>query len=144
MVSQRPTYSVTNYKKLTFDVEFGMSRLINKEIQGLNNLESLKKELFYNAPDFDIKEAFFNIDRKNTGFITFDNLEEFFMQKGQGFSQEQIVNLLKRMDRNDDGKVNFEEFRYNLFPVDGVYNQSKRYDYEEDGYFSKSNENVLY
>lgn len=97
-----------------------MSRLINKEIQGLNHLESLKKDLFFNTSDFDLKEAFFKIDNRNSGFISFDNLEEFLENKGCYLSHEQIINLLKRLDRNDDGKVNFEELKFSLLPNDGA------------------------
>jgi len=116
IVSQRP---VSSQKKLSFDVEFAVSRLINKEIQGLLTLESSKKDLFYNTTDFDLKEAFFRIDRRNSGFLTFDNLQEFFEVSGFFFTNEQIIDLLKRLDRNDDGKVSFEEFRRALMPIEG-------------------------
>ena len=116
IVSQRP---VSSQKKLSFDVEFAVSRLINKEIQGLLMLESSKKDLFYNTADFDLKEAFFRIDRRNSGFLNFDNLQEFFEVSGFFFTNEQIIDLLKRLDRNDDGKVSFEEFRRALMPIEG-------------------------
>ena len=115
LVSQRPTYS----KKLSYEVEFSMGRLINREIEGLAALELKKKDLFFNTPDFDLKEAFFAIDAKNQGFITFDALERFFAEEELFFSQEQIVDLLKRFDRNDDGKASFEEFKFALLPLDG-------------------------
>lgn len=113
-VSQRPVN-----KKLSFDIEFAAARLMSKEIEGLSVLETLKKDLFFNTFDFDLKEAFFLIDQKNKGFLNFDNLEDFTQKQGKYLSPANLVNLLKRLDRNDDGKVSFEEFRDALLPLNG-------------------------
>lgn len=113
-VSQRPVN-----KKLNFDIEFAASRLMSKEIEGLLVLETLKKDLFFNFFDFDLKEAFFLIDHKNKGFLAYDSLEDFAQKHGKYLSPANLVNLLKRLDRNDDGKVSFEEFRDALLPLNG-------------------------
>jgi len=148
IVSQRPT----NSKKISFDVEFSMGRLINKEIEGLIALELKKKDLFFNTADFDLKEAFFTIDKTNCGFLTFDILQVFFEDQGLFYSQEQIVSLLKRLDRNDDGKASFDEFRFAIFPLDGTvpkitspgFNYDKNleksvnYDHEREKYLNES------
>jgi len=54
-----------------------------------------------------IREQFDRIDDNGDGYITHDELGKLF--NGQ-LAEEVIVQMIKEVDRNDDGKISFEEF----------------------------------
>jgi len=57
-----------------------------------------------------IKDQFQALDRDGNGFIDIKELETFIMHQGMNIPQEQIQELVEKIDTNQDGKIQFEEF----------------------------------
>ena len=77
-----------------------------------------------NCYDFNCLDAFASVDRYSTGKIDFVNLDEFFRRQGIYPNQDEIVALLRRFDRDDDGLLNYDEFTRGLEPVDSILKAS--------------------
>ena len=58
--------------------------------------------------NFIIKQVFQAIDADNSGLITPDELREGFSRLGVTVSLEEARSLVRKCDRNNDGKVNYE------------------------------------
>jgi calcium-dependent protein kinase len=54
-----------------------------------------------------IAEAFQSIDRDGSGFIDKDELKEVL---GKSCTEEQIDEIIRTADKNNDGKISYEEF----------------------------------
>ena len=47
------------------------------------------------------------LDRDKDGYITVDELEQALSRNGKGFSDEEIVEIMKVADTNKDGKIDY-------------------------------------
>jgi len=54
-----------------------------------------------------IAEAFESIDRDHSGFIDKDELKEVL---GESFTMEQIDDIIRAADKNNDGRISYDEF----------------------------------
>ena len=71
---------------------------------------AVSKEYF--VKDSILRFAFRYFDKDNSGEITFDEIEELFTQSIEDKNKvhETLTNIIKEVDVNNDGKINFEEF----------------------------------
>ena len=71
---------------------------------------AVSKEYF--VKDNVLKFAFRYFDKDASGEITFDEIEALFSQSISDKTKvhETLVNIIKEVDRNNDGKINFDEF----------------------------------
>ena len=71
---------------------------------------AVSKENF--VKDNVLRFAFRYFDKDGSGEITFDEIEELFSQSisDKNKVHETLVNIIKEVDINNDGKINFEEF----------------------------------
>ena len=54
------------------------------------------------------RKMFFKIDRDNNGFVTFENIKEFFSSYFKDL--QQVRNFFDAMDIDGNGKVHWNEF----------------------------------
>jgi len=82
-------------------------------------LDNIKQELF-DFQDFSYANAFACIDRYSTGAVDYENLKAFL--KGQCIypADEEIIAILRRIDKNDDALISLDEFSEVLEPVSEV------------------------
>lgn len=115
VTTQRKNYDVGN-GYLPYDIEYALSKVIAKEIEFYINLDAKKEELL-NFHDFNYANAFAAIDKASCGTINYDNLRTFF--KGQSIypGDDEIIPMLRRLDKNDDGLITFDEFVASLEPI---------------------------
>ena len=59
----------------------------------------------------DLKQAFDEIDEDKSGEISIDEMREVLRHLDKSFSEDQIRELIRSMDLNDSGKIDFEEFK---------------------------------
>lgn len=87
-----------------------------REIEFYIGLDAKKEELL-NFQDFNYANAFAAIDKSSCGTINYDNLRMFF--KGQSIypGDDEIIPILRRLDKNDDGLITFDEFVQSLDPI---------------------------
>ena len=57
-----------------------------------------------------IRKEFQRFDMDNSGYVTEDELLEVIRARGAKFSIEQVQKTVQETDRNDDGKLDYEEF----------------------------------
>ena len=71
---------------------------------------AVSKEYF--VRDNVLRFAFRYFDKDGSGEITFDEIEALFSQSISDKSKvhETLVNIIKEVDKNNDGKINFDEF----------------------------------
>jgi hypothetical protein len=112
------TYALDNsLTKISYDIEHAIIKICEREIQSVRTVEPLKQELM-SFQDFSMLEIFRHIDQYAHGSINADNLRVFFT----GFSfcndldEEDILNWLRRYDRDVDAKLDFADFVTGLSP----------------------------
>jgi Ca2+-binding EF-hand superfamily protein len=114
-VSQRPTYTSAS-GQLPANVEFELSRLIEKEVHYHIKVEEEKKTLERQA-DFNTVACFTILDPRSFGFIDFDNLKNFMYKFSRDINTCTINAILRRLNNDEDFKINFEEFALNITPI---------------------------
>lgn len=58
----------------------------------------------------DMLAAFKHMDADGNGHITKEELKDFMKKAGQRISKKELKQMMKDADKNDDGKVNYQEF----------------------------------
>ena len=67
-----------------------------------------------NQRDFSLFDAFASVDIYATGYIDYTNLRAFFKSQGKNVTDEDIIAIIRRLDRDGDGKVSCEEFVHSI------------------------------
>ena len=58
-----------------------------------------------------IRKQFEKYDTDGSGYITWDEMKEVFEERmGRKLDVKEVKQLVKEMDENDDGKINYDEF----------------------------------
>jgi len=73
-------------------------------------------------PFFNIYEAFKTIDKHDQGFIDISEFRDLLVDHGVYASSKELMNLVKRYDKNQDGKISYYEFVQELTPKSPVKN----------------------
>ncbi|KRX08920.1 hypothetical protein PPERSA_09024 [Pseudocohnilembus persalinus] len=115
IVTQRKTYAIEQNQLLSYDVEYALARVFDRVIQIKKKLEPFKCAL-KKCEDFTCKDAFYTVDQYNSSYIDFEKLGDFFMKFGYDLYQDQLMSIIKAMDKNDDGRVDLYEFTEALEP----------------------------
>ena len=97
-------YALDNTKiVLGHDIELGITKIFEKELQALKKVEPLKQGLM-SLRDYSMLEIFRCIDQYAHGYINQDNLRAFL----RGFEfclsidEEDLFNYIRRFDRDVD------------------------------------------
>ena len=117
MATQRPNYDVGYDEFLPHDVEYSLSKVIDREISFYLNTDYQKYTLS-NRYDYSHLEAFSCIDRFNSNRIDYDNLKSFFRDLAMFPYDEELIAILRRVDRDDDGVIKYDEFVEALDTID--------------------------
>ena len=62
-------------------------------------------------PDYNVGHFFHYIDYNHEGILNFHNLKRFFLQQGLVPFEEEVIEILRRFDKDDDGTINLTEFK---------------------------------
>jgi Ca2+-binding protein (EF-Hand superfamily) len=106
---QRPNYTVGPNETLPYEVEYALSKVIDKEITFYLNLDYQKINLIKRY-DFNALDAFGAIDKFSTGRLDYENIRDFFRGQAMDPSDEDVIAILRRFDKDEDGTINFAEF----------------------------------
>lgn len=103
------------YSPMKADDESELVRGFREQIQLENELEDAKNRLAL-QPDFNVPDAFDLLDRYNLGSLTATELADSLASNGIYTVSEDVFLLVKRYDRNLDGRLNYSEFQDALMP----------------------------
>ena len=117
LTTQRPNYEVRDDEYLVYDVEYALSKVIDREIALYMGVDH-KKFALANRFDYSHTDAFRLIDKLDTGRIDYDNLKGFFRGLSVFPYDEELIAVLRRLDKDDDGILKLEEFVEGLDPID--------------------------
>eukprot|EP01015_Nassula_variabilis_P019641 TRINITY_DN3334_c0_g1_i4.p1 TRINITY_DN3334_c0_g1~~TRINITY_DN3334_c0_g1_i4.p1 ORF type:complete len:605 (-),score=135.08 TRINITY_DN3334_c0_g1_i4:148-1962(-) len=115
LASQRPNYEVDENEYLTYDIEYTLSKLIDTEISLGNEIEFRGSQLHLDS-DFTLIKAFNSIDVDRNGALEFNNIKQFLKDCNVLPFEEEVICLIRRLDIDDDGKINLDEFSDRLKP----------------------------
>jgi len=67
-------------------------------------------------PLFNVYEAFKALDKNEIGSVSIDEFKELLLDHGIYASSKDLLNLVQRFDKNQDGKVTYSEFVQEITP----------------------------
>ncbi|MCQ2819604.1 MAG: EF-hand domain-containing protein [archaeon] len=94
-------------EELSFNVDYSLTKLMEKEVSLARNLLSLIEDLQMRS-DFNIHGIYHLLGGCNP--ISGDGIKEFLETNEATFLNSDIVNIIKRLDFNKDGRVDLCEF----------------------------------
>jgi Ca2+-binding EF-hand superfamily protein len=112
-----PSYldsSKLNYV-FTSETKYLMKKVLDSQLSNEAFSEDLRQKLS-RRPLFNIYEAFKTLDRNDNGVIDEHEFRDLLIDHGIYASGKELSNLLKRYDRNNDGKISYYEFVQELTP----------------------------
>ena len=92
---------------ISFNINYSLCELFQKEIAVSKIILNVIKEL-RNKIDFNLHDIYHHL--KNGKFITSQGLKIFFAENNLSFIESDIKLLMRRLDLNKDGKIDFCEF----------------------------------
>lgn len=114
--SYGPPYSPIFVPK---NVMLELGLLFESEINGLKMINVLRQELL-ESYDWSLKAAFRTIDTDDVGSIDRSSLVAFFRRNNIGATREEVSAVLRRLDKDSDGRWIFAEFAEAFHP-DGKF-----------------------
>ena len=125
-------YDVQPSDRLQHNVEFELSRLLEKEIHFHIKVEIEKKEL-EQCDDFNTVAVFSNIDQLNYGYLDFDQFKNYYHKFKSEILKEDINAILRRMSNSMDNKITFREFSLAITPeLNGLSTETTGVDFNTE------------
>jgi len=104
---------------------------LHREIASYHHLEPYKQDLVA-QPGFSYKDAFNSLDPHNTsGLIDFSSLRDFFKANAPSPPENDIIAILRRIDKDGDGKISYEELVEAISPLDSDAAERQRHETSE-------------
>lgn len=140
--------SLTGINKLSFNITYGLTKILEKEVNLIRKLSFLISELKLRN-DFSIDEIFNFL--KSWDSITCESIKRFLEKNNASCMTSDIKAIMKRLDFNKDGQINlcelkafFGHTKYEGSNECSCYNCSLKYEAEDayKGYINKDNKTV--
>jgi calmodulin len=64
----------------------------------------------------EIMSVFREIDEKGLGYISSDDLRQILNHLGEPLSEQEVEEIISEIDKNKDGKIDFDEFCAVMMP----------------------------
>lgn len=102
-----------------------LKKLLKTELTYIIQIEKLKHKLF-NTKTFTTSTCFNFIDKDSIGYLTIGNIEKFLKKHGI-WESAYVEALLRRLDRDGDGKISYTEFINIVTPASKVYGNEENF-----------------
>jgi len=93
----------------SYEVKFALAQVLSRAIQMQKLLEE-QKAVMEQFPKKEIYKVFKGITGKNSQHIEKKDLEEYIKENEMYLNEEDTLRILKRLDKDRDGKVSYVEF----------------------------------
>eukprot|EP00826_Nyctotherus_ovalis_P004278 TRINITY_DN10910_c0_g1_i2.p1 TRINITY_DN10910_c0_g1~~TRINITY_DN10910_c0_g1_i2.p1 ORF type:complete len:501 (+),score=119.87 TRINITY_DN10910_c0_g1_i2:40-1542(+) len=100
-------------RPLSKEVMFGVAKIVQAEIDGLNRLRKYRDALSI-SHDYSTSDAFSIIDKYNSGYITSPGLNSFLAQNAVHTKPGTSSLFIERLDKDMDNRLSFFEFSSGL------------------------------
>lgn len=107
-VTQRECYDINSEEYLSYETEAAMAVLFALEIDLFDSARTQKEHL--DKMELDGHSIVQIIDGNSEGNLNFNNIQEYLNDSGIMAYDSEIINFLRRVDRDDDGVILGEEF----------------------------------
>jgi len=109
--SRLPAY--VNKKKVTevmkMDTVFLLRKTLSTIISNETYAECLRQRL-QTRPGFSVYKAFKALDKHRNGYASIEDLKSLLSRHGYKLSQKELLGLMNRFDKNQDGRISYNEF----------------------------------
>ncbi|CAG9317494.1 unnamed protein product [Blepharisma stoltei] len=117
-------YEMKNYDvgsaRISYEVEYTLTKVFENELFHIRVNEETRIRLA-EKQDFTLIDAFRSIDDDYCGYITPQSLVRFLQRNGIKQCDELVHGILHRLDKDNDGNLNYAEFLDALIPNDPAY-----------------------
>lgn len=116
IATQRPTYTVRSYDRLTSSLEREVVALFEREINYHVRIESCKRALCLRY-DWTARSAFETIDRFREYNLNQRNISDFLRLNGFVATESELIAIVRRLDTDGDNRVTLEEYSEAMRPA---------------------------
>lgn len=118
-VTQRQTSFTRKEEELPYDLAWYLSRIFEKEISSFHTLQALKQGLVKRS-DLDVIDAFKLLDNDKMGSLDRSHFHQVFKRNNIIVSEEDVSALLRRIDKDRDGRVSLSDFAEAVSPIQSI------------------------
>ena len=90
--------------------------MIEKEIAHHRRIEPLRQDLALHS-DYSPSDCFRQIDVYNSGVVDIDNLSHFLRRNSYFLSEDELGDIIRRIDKDADNVINLTELKEAIDPV---------------------------
>lgn len=94
---------------MPYEIEYAVSRVMERELIYIRTVENARKNM-NRKPDFSLMDGFKVLDLYCLGYVTDEILQKFLARNGITAYAEDIQAIMRRLDKDQDGKVNYPEY----------------------------------
>lgn len=109
IAQDRPSFRVARYENLPLDIERAITAVIEREVELIRRLDSLKRDLEVRY-DFSPYAAFKSVDKYTEGAINQCNLTQFLRAQGYYATEREVLSIIRRMDTSCAAAVSYSDF----------------------------------
>jgi len=117
IATQRDSYHVAEDEILPYEVELGLAKILDKEVNLSRKVELLKEDLV-SRYDFNLRTIHEIVAEAGEGRIDYDALYAFLQKNNISVIERDVVALLRRTDVDRDGRLSYSEFTESVLPID--------------------------
>ena len=122
-VTQKECVKAENGELLSLETQHALAGLIKEELGIFKVVGKIKKKLM--ASGLNCDKIIEIVDFKNRDCLNFNNLKNFIQESGVIPYDTELISFLRRVDRDDDGVVNIQEFKNFMNLSDGMTSATK-------------------
>ena len=60
---------------------------------------------------FKVQKLFQHMDKKNQGYLDSQNIRDFLKKKGHNAKKDELVSIIRRVEKSDKGTINLSELQ---------------------------------